>query len=222
MTITVLLVDDQELIRAGFAALIAATDDLTVVGQAADGDSAVAAARELRPDVVLMDIRMPGSDGLTATERILADPDLANVRVIILTTFEADEYVLRAIRAGASGFLSKGVRPQALLDGIRDVTAGESLLSPHATRTLIEHYLDRANEPRVELADADVLTAREAEIVSLVAQGLNNTAIADHLVVSPLTVKTHVNRAMTKVGARDRAQLVVYAYRTGLMDPTQS
>ena len=216
MTITVLVADDQELIRAGFAALVSASDDMEVVGQASDGAEAVEAARRLRPDVVLMDVRMPVLDGIAATEQIVADPDLAATKVVVLTTFELDEYVLAALRAGASGFLGKGVRPAALLDGIRTVVAGESLLSPGATRALIGHLLDRNAAPAVETSALRELTPREQEIVSLVAQGLSNEQIAARLFVSPLTAKTHVNRAMTKLGARDRAQLVVFAYQAGL------
>ncbi|SDR87370.1 DNA-binding response regulator, NarL/FixJ family, contains REC and HTH domains [Paraoerskovia marina] len=213
---TVLIVDDQELIRAGLAALVDSTDDLQVVGQASDGAEAVRLARTARPDVVLMDIRMPGTDGLEATEQICALPELAGTRVVVLTTVEADEQVLHALRVGASGFLGKGVRPQTLLDGIRTVAAGESLLSPTATRALVANYRRRADEPRPDTAALDALTPREREVVALVAEGLSNEQIAERLVVSPHTAKTHVNRAMVKVGARDRAQLVVVAFRGGL------
>ncbi|WP_029251671.1 response regulator [Paraoerskovia marina] len=213
---TVLIVDDQELIRAGFAALVDSTDDLQVVGQASDGAEAVRLARAARPDVVLMDIRMPGTDGLEATEQICTLPELAGTRVVVLTTVEADEQVLHALRVGASGFLGKGVRPQTLLDGIRTVAAGESLLSPTATRALVANYRRRADEPRPDTAALDALTPREREVVALVAEGLSNEQIAERLVVSPHTAKTHVNRAMVKVGARDRAQLVVVAFRGGL------
>jgi DNA-binding NarL/FixJ family response regulator len=216
MTIRVLVVDDQELIRAGFAALVGAADDMEVVGEVGDGAEAVEAARRVRPDVVLMDIRMPGVDGIAATEQIAADPDLADVKVIVLTTFELDEYVLAALRAGASGFLGKGVRPAALLDGIRTVAAGESLLSPAATRSLITQLLDRQVAPVVDAQAFAALTPREREVVELVALGLSNDEIAARLYLSPLTAKTHVNRSMMKVGARDRAQLVVLAYQAGL------
>ena len=219
MTIRVLLADDQALIRSGFAALIASADDLEVVGEAADGAQAVRLAQELRPDVVLMDIRMPGTDGLEASQQITADPALVDVRVIVLTTFEADDYVLAALRAGASGFLGKGVEPEELLDGIRVVASGEALLSPRATRSLIARYLAQPSAGRADAVDAalDVLTEREREVMALVAHGLTNDDIARQLHLSPLTVKTHVNRAMTKLDARDRAQLVVLAYRCGLV-----
>ena len=214
----VLLVDDQALIRAGFAAIISTEPDLQVVGEAATGDDGVRLARELRPDVVLMDIRMPGLDGIAATEHITGDPDLARVRVLVLTTFEMDETVLSALRAGAAGFLGKDVGPSGLLHGIRTVAAGEALLSPVATRTLVEHYLAvpsgsaGAVDRRLE-----VLTEREREVVVLVARGLSNDEIATELFVSPHTAKTHVSRAMTKLAARDRAQLVVLAYQSGLV-----
>ena len=216
MTIRVLVVDDQELIRAGFAALVGAADDMEVVGEVGDGADAVDAARRTLPDVVLMDIRMPGVDGIAATEQIAADPELADVKVIVLTTFEMDEYVLAALRAGASGFLGKGVRPAALLDGIRTVAAGESLLSPKATRALITQLLDAQVGPVVDAQAFAALTPREREVVELVAHGLSNEEIAARLYLSPLTAKTHVNRSMMKVGARDRAQLVVLAYQAGL------
>jgi DNA-binding NarL/FixJ family response regulator len=222
MTIRVLLADDQTLIRAGFKVLVDSATDLEVVGEATNGREAVHLARKLRADVVLMDIRMPEVDGIEATRLITSDEDLAGVRVLILTTFEIDENVLRALRAGASGFLSKGVEPADLLDAIRLVAAGEALLSPKATRSLIERFLDQP-EPDATAAPAalDVLTEREREVLVLVASGLSNDAIAERLYVSPLTAKTHVNRAMTKLGARDRAQLVVIAFQTGLVRPTQ-
>jgi len=216
MTIRVVVADDQELIRAGFAALIDAEDDMTVVGTADDGTDAVEQVRATRPDVVVMDVRMPGLDGIAATERIAADPDLADVKVLILTTFELDEYVVAALRAGASGFLGKGVRPAVLVDGIRTVAAGEALLSPKATRGLIAQVVGAPVAPSVDTDVFAPLTTREREIVGLVAQGLSNEQIAARLYLSPLTAKTHVNRAMAKVGARDRAQLVVMAYQSGL------
>lgn len=220
MTIRVLLADDQALIRAGFKVLIDSAPDLEVVGEATTGREAVEMARTHRADVVLMDIRMPELDGIEATRLITADEDLAGVRVLILTTFEIDENVLRSLRAGASGFLSKGVEPADLQDAIRLVAAGEALLSPGATRSLIARFLA---EPEPGPASApgrlDTLTDREREVLALVAAGLSNDDIAERLYVSPLTAKTHVNRAMTKLGARDRAQLVVIAYQSGLVRP---
>lgn len=221
MTIGVLLADDQALIRAGFAALVSSAPDMKVVGEAIDGADAVRLARDLHPDVVLMDIRMPGTDGLSASEQITRDPDLHHVRVIVLTTFEQDDYVLAALRAGASGFLGKGVEPIELLDAIRIVNGGESLLSPKATSALIARLLSTPHDGSADTisADLDVLTAREREVVALVAHGFSNDDIAQQLFVSPLTAKTHVNRAMTKLGSRDRAQLVVTAYQAGLVRP---
>ncbi|WP_062464061.1 response regulator [Demequina soli] len=216
MTIRVVVVDDQELIRGGFVAIIGTAEDIEVVGEAADGAEALWVVREARPDVVLMDIRMPGMDGLEATEAIAAEPDLADVRIVVLTTFEEDGYVLRALRGGASGFLGKGVRPAELLGAIRTVAAGEELLSAAATRAVIAHVADERPQPAVEGDLFRYLTDREREVVLLVAQGLSNEEIAQRLFVSPLTAKTHVNRAMTKIGARDRAQLVVAAYQAGL------
>lgn len=219
MTLRVLLADDQVLIRSGFAALIGSAEDLTVVGAAGDGADAVRQAAELRPDVVLMDIRMPGMDGLAAARAITGSPDQAGVRVIVQTTFEADEYVLEALRSGASGFLGKSVEPEELLDAIRVVARGEALLSPRATRSLIARFLAQPGDgaPAVRPDSLAVLTDREREIVALVALGLSNQDIATRLYLSPLTVKTHVNRAMAKLDVRDRAQLVVIAYQTGLV-----
>ena len=219
MTIRVLLADDQVLIRSGFAALINSADDLEVVGEAGDGADAVRQAGALLPDVVLMDIRMPGMDGLTAAGQITRAPGLSGVRVIVLTTFEADEYVVEALRSGASGFLGKSVEPDELLDAIRVVSRGDALLSPRATRGLIARFLAQPSQPGPDGADGtlDVLTDREREMVTLVAHGLSNEDIAARLHLSPLTVKTHVNRSMSKLDVRDRAQLVVLAYRTGLV-----
>ncbi|WP_151483704.1 response regulator [Streptomyces albicerus] len=217
MTIRVLLADDQNLIRAGFRVLINAAPDLEVVGEAATGREAVELARSTRADVVLMDIRMPELDGLAATREITADEDLAGVRVLILTTFEIDEYVFKALRAGASGFLGKGVEPVELLAAIRTVAGGEALLSPKATQGLIARFMASPEDrPAATTAQLDALTGREREVLGLVAMGLSNDDIAERLYVSTSTAKTHVNRAMTKLGARDRAQLVVIAYQTGL------
>ena len=217
--IGVVVADDQALIRAGFAALVGSAPDMHVVGEAADGEQAYRAVQECRPDVVLMDIRMPGTDGLTATQLITGDPALTGVRVLVLTTFESDEYVLAALRSGASGFLGKGVEPAELLDAIRVVAAGDALLSPRATRSLISRFLAAPADGGAATvsAELDVLTEREREVVALVAKGLTNDDIAAQLFVSPLTAKTHANRAMTKLGARDRAQLVVIAYQAGLV-----
>ncbi|HEX4699941.1 MAG TPA: response regulator transcription factor [Actinomycetes bacterium] len=215
---TVLIADDQALVRGGFRALLDAQADLEVVAEAADGDTAVALAREHRPDVVLMDVRMPGSDGLDATRRIVADPELAGVRVVILTTFDLDEYVFEALRAGASGFLLKDTEPVELLAAVRAVARGDALLAPSVTRRLIEEFAGRLREPRPS-GTLDVLTEREREVVALVGGGLSNDEIAERLVVSPATAKTHVSRAMVKLAVRDRAQLVVLAYETGLVRP---
>jgi len=219
MTIRVLLADDQALLRATFRILIDSCDDMEVVGEATDGGEALDLARVHHPDLVLMDIRMPGTDGLAATSAICADPELSATRVLILTTFEIDEYVAQALRAGASGFLGKDVTADALLAGIRTVAAGESLLSPLATRALITRFLTTPAEG-VRMAAAEdlaALTAREREVMAWVAEGHSNEEIAEKLFVSPLTVRTHVRRAMTKLGARDRAQLVVLAYQSGLV-----
>ncbi|MDX3855491.1 response regulator transcription factor [Streptomyces sp. AK02-01A] len=224
MTIRVLLADDQTLLRSAFRVLVDSEPDMEVVGEAADGAQAVALARSARADVVLMDIRMPGTDGLAATRMISADPDLAGVRVVMLTTFEVDEYVVQSLRAGASGFLGKGAEPVELLNAIRIAAAGEALLSPAATKGLIATFLAQAGS--ADAADSavyserlDALTVREREVLVQVAGGHPNDEIAERLAVSPLTVKTHVNRAMAKLGARDRAQLVVIAYESGLVRP---
>lgn len=215
--IRVVLADDQDLVRAGLRLVIDRAPGLKVVAEAATGDDAVRLARAARADVVLMDIRMPGGDGLTATRRIAADEGLAGVRVLILTTFEVDEYVFEAVRSGACGFLGKGARPEVLIDAIRTVARGEALLSPSATRSLIGRFLRlHDSEPVRQSPLLATLTDREREVTALVADGMSNAEIARQLMLSPLTVKTHVNHAMTKLGARDRAQLVVFAYQTGL------
>lgn len=216
MSIRVVLVDDQALIRAGFRAIIDSAPDLTVVGEADDGADALDVVREARADVVLMDIRMPGRDGIATTQAITDDDDLAGVRVIVLTTFELDEYVVRAMAAGASGFLDKGVDPGVLLDAIRVVAAGDALLTPKATRALLASLGDEAVATPVDEETVRHLTDREREVVGLVGRGLSNDEIADELFLSPLTAKTHVSRAMTKLHARDRAQLVVLAIKSGL------
>lgn len=216
--IRVLLADDQSLVRAGFRALLDAQPDIEVAGEASDGEEAVRRVRELRPDVVLMDIRMPLLDGLAATRRITDDGDLTGVKVVMLTTFELDEYVFEAIRSGASGFLVKDTEPDELLRAVRAVVEGDALLSPGVTRRLIAEFAARSKEPAAVGALAE-LTEREREVMALVGIGLSNEEIARRLVVSPLTAKTHVSRTMVKLGARDRAQLVVLAYESGLVRP---
>ncbi|WP_063729364.1 response regulator transcription factor [Streptomyces sp. RTd22] len=222
MTIRVLLADDQALLRATFRILIDSCEDMTVVGEASDGTEALELTRAHHPDIVLMDIRMPGTDGLAAASAICADPELAATRVLILTTFETEDYVAQALRAGASGFLGKDVTADTLLAGLRTVASGEALLSPAATRTLITNFL-MTPAPGTHLAppqSLSELTDREREVMGLAAEGKSNTEIAEILVLSPLTVRTHIHRAMTKLGARDRAQLVVIAYQTGLAQAT--
>jgi DNA-binding NarL/FixJ family response regulator len=218
LMIRVVLADDQALVRAGFRALLDAQDDIEVVGEADDGEEALRLAAELQPDIVLMDIRMPGVDGLSATRRIAADERFAGSRVVILTTFGLDEYVFEAIRSGASGFLVKDTEPEELVQAVHVVADGEALLSPSVTKQLIAEFAARAKEPQA-LDGLEELTDREREVLALVAEGLSNQEIAERLVVSPATAKTHVSRAMGKLRARDRAQLVVIAYESGLVQP---
>ena len=216
-TIGVAVVDDQALVRAGFRMILEIEPDLAVVGEAADGEHAVALVRDTRPDVVLMDVRMPGVDGIEATRRVMADPE-CRTRVVMLTTFDMDEYVYEALHAGASGFLLKDVQPELLVAGIRAVHAGESLLAPSVTRRMIEAFLDRpAAVDEASRRRLETLTAREQETLRLMARGLTNAEIAGELVVSETTVKTHVGRVLMKLGLRDRVQAVIYAYETGLV-----
>ena len=222
MTIRVVLADDQALIRSGFRMLIDSAEDLEVVGEASTGEQAVRLARSTRADVVLMDIRMPGMDGLAATRAITGDDDLAGVKVVVLTTFETDAYVVEAVRAGASGFVSKGIEPTDLLDAIRTVAGGEALLSPKATQALLAEFATAGTGAAIPESVLDELTTREREMMALAAHGLSNDDIAKRLFLSPLTVKTHVNRAMMKLAVRDRAQLVALAYQTGLVRPNDS
>jgi DNA-binding NarL/FixJ family response regulator len=220
MTIRVVLADDQALLRGTFRMLFDSADDMETVGEASNGCEAVELAHAQRPDVLLMDIRMPKMDGLDATRLISASEDLTGVKILILTTFDDDEYVAEALRAGASGFLGKGVRPEELIDAVRTVAAGEALLSPSAARALITRFLMQPESfPAAMHERLECLTPRERDVLGLVALGLSNDEIADRLFISPLTAKTHVNRAMTKLAARDRAQLVVIAYQCGLVSP---
>ena len=216
--IRLLIVDDDPLVRAGLTMMLAGLDDLRVVAEAADGTEVAAAVAAHAPDIVLMDIRMPRMDGLAATERIAADERLAGIKIVILTTFEEDEYIFAAVHAGASGFLVKDTEPVELLRAVRVAAAGEALLSPSVTRRLIEEFATKARAPKLPRG-LSLLTEREREVVSLVGLGLSNEEIADRLVVSPATAKTHVSRAMIKLGARDRAQVVVIAYESGLVRP---
>jgi len=217
VSIRVLIVDDQTLVRAGLSQLIRRTEDMEVVGEVADGRAAVTEARRLRPDVVLMDIRMPEMDGIEATRRIVADPGLSDTRVIMLTTFDDDELIFESLKVGAAGFLLKDVEPDDLRKAIRVVAAGDALLAPAVTRRLLETFADSLNTGRAELLDG--LTEREKEILALVAEGMSNFEIAEELYLSPATVKTHVNRTMTKLGVHDRAGLVIAAYESGLVKP---
>jgi DNA-binding NarL/FixJ family response regulator len=217
MSIRVLLADDQTLVRSGFRALLERADDIEVIGEAADGAEAVERARADRPDVVLMDIRMPGLDGLEATRRITADPSLESVRVVMLTTFELDEYVFEALHAGASGFLLKEVEPDELREAVRVVARGDALLSPSVTRRLIQEFVAKPGRHRPQPERLEQLTEREREVLGLVALGLSNQEVAERLVISPATAKTHVSRTMLKLHAHDRAQLVVIAYQSGLV-----
>jgi DNA-binding NarL/FixJ family response regulator len=220
--ISVLVVDDHSLVRAGFRSILSDEDDIEVVGEAKDGAEGVAAAVRLTPDVVLMDIRMPGTDGLEATRLITAHPRLQGTKVIVLTTFDLDEYVFGALKAGASAFLLKGVEPPVLIDAVRTVAGGEALLEPSATRRLIEAYVGGQQAAPAGFPLPASLTAREVEILRLIAAGLTNTEIAERLFISPLTCKSHVSRILTKLDARDRTQLVVLAYESGLVVPGQT
>jgi DNA-binding NarL/FixJ family response regulator len=217
--IRVVVADDQALVRVGCRTLLEAEDDIEVVGEADTGSAALEAVRAARPEVVLMDIRMPGLDGLEATRRITANPSLAGVRVLILTTFEIDEYVFEALRAGASGFLLKDADPEDLVRAVRVVAGGEALLSPAVTRRLIAEFIARPERRAASPASLSELTDREREVLGLIATGLSNDELAETLVISPATVRTHINRVMTKLAARDRAQLVVMAYEAGLVAP---
>ncbi|WP_037315700.1 response regulator [Amycolatopsis orientalis] len=222
MTIRVVLSDDQALVRAGFRVLLETEDGFEVCAEAGDGEQAVAAAAEHKPDIVVMDVRMPGVDGLEATRRITANPELAGVKVLVLTTFDVDEYVYEALRAGASGFLLKDTDPVELLRALKVVAAGEALLAPTVTRRLIAEFVDRPENRRIDVSAVREITDREREVLGLVAGGMSNDEIAAHLVISTATARTHVSRIMTKIGARDRAQLVVLAYESGLVSPRRS
>jgi DNA-binding NarL/FixJ family response regulator len=219
MTIRVLVADDQALVRAGFVALLDAQDGIAVIAEADTGTAALTVARELRPEVVLMDIRMPEMDGLAATRAIAADPALGKVRVVVLTTFELDEYVFEAMRAGASGFLVKHTEPAELVRAVRVVAEGEALLSPSVTRRLVSEFAARTKQPARPSTALAELTSREREVMALVAEGLTNAEIGERLFMSPATARTHVSRILTKLGARDRTQLVVMAYESGLVRP---
>ena len=217
--ITVLVADDQALVRGGFRLLVDSAADLTCVGEAADGSEAVRLARSERPDVVMMDIRMPAMDGIEATRAIVGDPALADTKILILTTFDLDEYVYEALRAGASGFLLKDTDPETLLDAIRVIAGGEALLAPSVTRRLIAEFARRPATVHAHLGEIEQLTDREREVLGLVARGLSNSEIATELYISPATAKTHVSRIMMKLGSRDRAQLVALAFESGFVVP---
>jgi DNA-binding NarL/FixJ family response regulator len=217
VTIRLLIADDQELVRTAFALLVATEPDMTVVGEAADGHAAVDLARRAHPEVILMDVRMPGCDGITATRQVTTDPRLTDTRILILTTFDLDEYVFGAVRAGASGFLLKDTPASQLLTAIRIIAAGEALLAPSATRRLIAEYASRPRPPERPVRSLDTLTDRETEVLSLIASGLSNDEICHHLHVSMATTKTHIGRLLAKLAARDRAQLVIAAYEAGLV-----
>lgn len=217
--ISVLLTDDQAMIRSGLRALLAAEDDIEVVGEASDGAEALQLAQRLHPDVVVMDIRMPVMDGVEATRRLAVDPELEGTRVLVLTTYDDDELVFRALRAGAGGFLLKDARPEDLVGGVRVLASGEALLAPSVTRRLIETFVARPEPAVAPPSMVEPLTGREQEVVALVGAGLSNHEIADRLSISPATARTHVSRAMGKIGARDRAQVVVFAYESGLVVP---
>jgi len=219
MSVRVLIVDDQALVRAGFNVLVDNAPDLEVVGEAADGDEAIRMSAETDPDVILMDIRMPRVDGLAATREILKDSSRSCPRILVLTTFDIDDYVYEALRAGASGFLLKDTEPTALLDAIRVIAKGDALLSPSITRRLIEEFVKRPDSAQFSSAELESLTEREREVLVLVGHGLSNDEIAEKLVISPMTAKTHVGRIFMKLGARDRAQLVVMTYEAGLVVP---
>jgi DNA-binding NarL/FixJ family response regulator len=219
MTIRVVLADDQVLVRAGFRLLLDIEDGFEVCGEAANGTEAIRLAHEQHPDIVVMDVRMPGLDGLAATRQITADPALAGVKVLVLTTFDVDEYVFEALRSGASGFLLKDTEPVELLRALRVVADGEALLAPTVTRRLISEFIARPEQRRLDTSVLRQLTDREREVLALVAAGMSNDEIAEHLVISPATSRTHVSRILTKLGARDRAQLVVLAYESGLVNP---
>jgi DNA-binding NarL/FixJ family response regulator len=219
VSIRVLIADDQQLVRAGFALILKPHADLEVVGEAADGAEAVALAAQRRPDVILMDVRMPGMDGLEATRRVLAEPALAGTRVLVLTTFDLDDYVYDALRAGASGFLLKDAPPEQLVAGIRTVATGESLLAPSITRRLIEGFITQPAPGARDAPDLQELTPREVEVLELIGRGRSNAEIAGQLFVTDATVKTHIAHVFSKLGLRDRAQAVVVAYETGLIQP---